>query len=275
SNVAVSAELKVGDEFHSSHGLLEGGEVHDDHHFVVTGVLEHSGTVIDNLILTDTESVWKVHHDEEANEHHEEDEHDESHHKEHKDHDDHDHTDDKKEITAMLVKFRNPMGHLRIPRQINETTNMQAAVPAIEVSRLKSLLGVGFQTINGIAFVIMVVSGLSIFIGLYNSLNKRRQEMAFLRVQGASRWQLVQLVLQEGIILTILGVIFGVILSRMVLWSTTYFLDLNSNLGAKFYALLKGEIWLMAVALFIGFLASIIPTIQSYKIDIPKTLSDV
>ena len=75
-------------------------------------------------------------------------------------------------ITSLLVKFKNPIGIIQIPRKINETTNLQAAIPALEISRLTNLLGFGVQTINIIAIIIIIVSGLSIFINLYNSLKK-------------------------------------------------------------------------------------------------------
>ena len=48
-------------------------------------------------------------------------------------------------ITAMLVKFRNPAALIQLPRRINETTNLQAAVPAFEINRLISLFGLVFK----------------------------------------------------------------------------------------------------------------------------------
>ena len=63
--------LKIGDEFISTHGLGDYGESHEDSKFKVVGVLDYSGSVADQLILTSLESVWDVHkehdhdHDEE------------------------------------------------------------------------------------------------------------------------------------------------------------------------------------------------------------------
>ena len=120
-------------------------------------------------------------------------------------------------ITSLLVKFKNPIGIIQIPRKINETTNLQAAIPALEISRLTNLLGFGVQTINIIALIIIIVSGLSIFINLYNSLKKRRYELALLRLHGATKLQMVQLVLQEATILSLLGTLFGLLISRIIL----------------------------------------------------------
>jgi putative ABC transport system permease protein len=164
SDIVESCQLKMGSTFYSSHGLVEGGEIHNKHAFKVVGILDKSNTIIDQLILTNSESIKEVHnHKMDSNHTHEgvvgscSDDHSEM-------------------ITAMLVKFRSPVGFIRLPRLVNETTNLQAAVPAFEISRLISLLGLGVRSINMIAFFIIIVSGLSIFISLYNSLKRRRYE---------------------------------------------------------------------------------------------------
>ena len=118
---------------------------------------------------------------------HDHSDHDHSHDHHSHDHSDHDHNhdnysydDSNKMITAMLVKFKSPVGLVQIPRKINEETNMQAAIPLFEINRLTSLIGFGINTINIIALIIMLVSGISIFITLFNSLKKRRYELALM-----------------------------------------------------------------------------------------------
>ena len=70
----------------------------------------------------------------------------------------------KEEITALLIEYKSPMAMMQLPRMVNERTNMQAALPAIEVNRLHSLLGVGFETLSIIGLVILIVSALSVFL---------------------------------------------------------------------------------------------------------------
>ena len=124
-------ELNVGDEFTSTHGLGDYGESHEDSEFKVVGILEYSGSVADQLILTSIESVWDIHkehnhdHDEEHDHDHDEEhdhdhdeEYDHDHDEEHNhDHDEeHDHgDDDEKEITSILIKFDSPMNIISFP----------------------------------------------------------------------------------------------------------------------------------------------------------------
>lgn len=270
SGVAKAHKIKVGDTFYGSHGLVEGGHVHDDYPYSVVGILKPTLSVIDQLILTNTESVWLVHNHQKVT------------HEEVNDKNNNKLSSEKSStldisedemITSLLIKFKSPIGIIQVPRKINETTNLQAAMPALEISRLTRLLGFGVQTINTIALIIIIVSGLSIFISLYNSLKKRRFDLALMRVHGATRLQLVQLVIQEGLILSFIGTIFGLLISRTIIFVLTLVLSEHA-LGIFEYELLVQELWLFPLAVFVGLLASIIPTISTYNINIPKLLSN-
>lgn len=61
SEVAKKFKLKVGDKISGSHGLVAGADVHDDHPYLIVGVLKPSHSVLDKLILCHFASVWKVH----------------------------------------------------------------------------------------------------------------------------------------------------------------------------------------------------------------------
>ena len=298
SSVASNKNLKVGDKFFGTHGFDDHGHIHDNHAYVVVGVLKQSYSVADNLILTNLKSVWQVHeeHDDceddhshdhsnhdHSNDHHSHDhsDHDHSHDHHSHDHSDHDHNHDNhsyddanKMITAMLVKFKSPVGLVQIPRKINEETNMQAAIPLFEINRLTSLIGFGINTINIIALIIMLVSGISIFITLFNSLKKRRYELALMRVHGATRIQLIKLIFLEGLSLSVLGTFFGLLISRFSLVIISSFTNQNQSFTNIDLSMINSELALLIAALIIGFIASLIPALSVYRINIPKILSN-
>ena len=139
---------------------------------------------------------------------------------------------------------------------------------------MTNLLGFGIQTINFIALIIMLVSGLSIFISLYNSLKKRRYEIALMRVHGATKFQVIKLVLIEGVTLSFIGTLFGFIVSRLSLYVISILVNQTKMLSSFDYRLLNDEIWLFLISMIIGLLASLIPSILAYRINIPKTLSN-
>ncbi len=282
SIVAKVNNLKIGDKFFGTHGFGESGHVHDNHSYEVVGVLQQSSSIMDNLVLTDIQSVWEVHdevchddHDHHDHDHHDHDHHDHDHHKKTIKVSNNESIPDQSMVTALLVKFKSPVGLIQLPRKVNETTSLQAAIPIFEINRLTNLLGFGIQTINFIALIIMLVSGLSIFISLYNSLKKRRYEIALMRVHGATKFQVIKLVLIEGVTLSFIGTLFGFIVSRLSLYVISILVNQTKMLSSFDYRLLNDEIWLFLISMIIGLLASLIPSILAYRVNIPKTLSNV
>jgi putative ABC transport system permease protein len=60
--VADKTGLKIGNTFVSSHGFVEDEDLAHDHaKFKVVGILKPTGSVVDQLILTNTASIWEMH----------------------------------------------------------------------------------------------------------------------------------------------------------------------------------------------------------------------
>lgn len=266
---AAELALGVGDTFASSHGLTEEGHAHEENAYRVTGVLQPSGTVMDNLLFTSVPSVWRVHEEHAASEQHEVDS-----------------TraisplvpgvlagDSTREITSLLLQYRNPIAAIQLPRLINSQTNMQAASPAFETARLFSILGVGADVLMGFAYVLIFISALSIFIALYNSLKERQYDLAIMRSMGASRRKLFVSVVMEGTAFTLLGSVLGLLLGHAVLFGFLQTLNESQRAGISATAFYGEEAWLLAGSLALGVLCSLLPAIQAYRTDIHKILA--
>lgn len=283
ATVAKNLNIKLGDEFKSSHGLIEDENlVHEDAApFKVVGILEKTGSVIDQLIVTKTQSIWAVHdeHDHEAEESAEHDHNEAEHNHEH---DEAVHSEDlpltsyeDKSITSLLVKFKGRnIQALNMARNINENTNFQAATPAIEINRLYTLLGVGEEALKAMALLIIFVSGLSIFISLFSSLRERKYELAVMRTLGARPGFLFQLIIFEGIIIAVLGYFCGIALSHGSMVLLADFLEKSYRYDFSAAIFLKEEIYIFGASLVIGIIAAIIPAFQASKTDIHATLAD-
>jgi putative ABC transport system permease protein len=271
SEIAQKLNMRVGDEFFGSHGDAIEGEVHDHYAYKVVGIAKETGKVVDNLILCTIPSVWQMHggHEEENPAHGEEG---------------HVHSDaendltiDKPgmEITAVLLQFRNKMGIIMWPRIIAQNTKMQAASPAIEVNRLFSLFGVGIEALRYLAYGIMLISGISIFIALFNTLKERKDEFALLRVNGAKRMQLLKLVMIESLLLCVVGFVFGTILGRVALVLISNESEEDFKLGFNPYEFIwekEGVLFLLTIT--VGVVAALIPAIKAYNLNISKTLAN-
>lgn len=270
ATAAKISKLKLGDSFSSAHGLVKEGQTHE-RMYIVKGILKPTHSVMDNLILTNVGSVWKVH-------------------EEHKDGIKKwiegtkiinpsslvpavEAGDSTLEITSLLIKYRNPLAVIQLPRFINTQTNMQAASPAFETARLFSILGVGVDALMGFAYVLIFISGLSIFIALYNSLKERQYDLAIMRSMGASRGKLLFATILEGTILTVLGSLIGLVLGHMVLFVFTVLVSQSQSTGISALVFYPEEAFIFGGSFVLGIMCSLIPGFQAYRTDIHKVLA--
>ena len=260
NRVAETTGLKVGDHFTGVHGFIETDHTHGEHHYTVTGVFDRTETVLDQLILTNISSVWRIHEHEGIAEQQL------------------DSLDSvkgqEKEITALLVFYRNAMGAISLPRYVNQNTNMQAASPAIELNRLFSLIGASIQTVSVIAYLIIFISGLSIFVSLLNAMKERKYELALIRVMGGSRLRIFKLVILEGLMIAFTGFFAGVVLSKLASIGVVWYTEDTLHYGLDLLGNIKNDLILLAGSLLVGFSASLQPAIKSMKTDISRTLSE-
>lgn len=264
ATVAQQLKLNIGAEFVSAHGLTTDGHEHEQHHYRVTGILKRNNTVLDNLILTNIESIWLAHDFEVSSEvpqnpsalvpSHEA-------------------GDSTREVTSLLIQYRNPLAVIQLPRYINSRSNLQAAAPAFETARLFSILGVGADVLRGFALVLILISGLSIFIVLYNSMKERRYDLAIMRSMGASRTKLFVSVVMEGTILTALGTASGLILGHAALLVFTIVVEQSAASGIDAGVWYVEETGLFVGSIFLGVICSVLPAVEAYRTDIHKVLA--
>lgn len=261
-------ELSLGDEFHGAHGLGEqAGEAHDHHHYRVVGILGRTGSVLDRLILTSIPSVWAMH--------------------QHDEHHGHDHQADTvalgkglglpmlpgQEVTAVLLSFKTPIAKMSLPRQINETSHLQAAQPTYELTRLQEFLGSGRVAITAFAYFMVGMALLGMFASLFKALKERRYDLALIRAMGGSRSQTLWLLLVESLYTAMGAWLLGAAIAHLGL---ELFLQAAPELsqlvqsGLVFY---WEEGWIAGSALLIGLLAAILPAWSAYRTDVSEVLS--
>lgn len=283
SEVAKTAKLELGSNFAGAHGIVAAGDevfTHDEFQYTVVGILESSGTVMDRLILTEVESVWKVH--EEPEEESEEEEgtaseeipEADSLNRESEDETPMVSEESGRDITSLLVtEYRNPLAAINLPRLVNEVGNLQSASPALEINRLFSLIGIGEQAIQIFAFIIIGIAALSIFIALYNALKERQYDLAIMRTLGASRAKLFTQIILEGLLLSSFGAILGFLLGHGTVAIISGMESVSDKIKLNPWIFLQDELFVLLLIFGVGLIASIIPAIQTYRIDISKTLS--
>ena len=296
--------LRAGETFVGAHGLGSGSELlHGENPFEVVGVLRGTGTVLDRLILVDTESVWMVHavhggagtmpdtrappegsgDDTGAGE-----------------------RDDREsraeaagdagaattaaqagpgtaqsglpagdgEITALLVRFRSPIAAITLPRAINAGTALQAASPAAETARLFLLIGTGLDVFRAFAAILVAASALSLFIALWHAMHEQRYDLAVMRTLGATRSRILRFVLVQGAALGATGAVIGVALGHAAGWLAAEWLERarSVSVGALGWAPEEGLV--VAGAVLIALAAAAVPAVRAWRLDVVAVLAE-
>lgn len=287
--VAIASGLKLGDHFTGSHGLAAGGEAHDEHQYDVVGLLPRTGTVLDRLVLTSIESVWEVHHHEPgpvpatAGSPTAGNDHKGRHHREGDDDDEEDDDENEiadeeesfapREITALLVQYATPLAAAMLPRQISSVPSLMAASPAYESARLMQLVGVGTDALKAFAWIMIVAAGLSIFVALFNALRQRRYDLAIMRTLGASRHKVTGVVLLEGLLLGVAGAVAGIVLGHLMTAVLGGWLRDARQVDVTGSIFVPAELGLFALAVAVGLLGALIPSLAAYRTDVAETLT--
>ena len=247
SALAARARLRVGDSFIGAHGMSSGDAAaeHDGNPYRVVGILKASGRVIDQVAVTPIESVWLVHEGHAAS--------------------------SEREATFALVQTRGPLGVATLPRMINSTTRLQAAVPALESARLLTSFDWVAIIIKAFAVVLIAAAMASLLGALMQALARREPEMAVLRAMGANRWQLALLVLAEAVALVLLASLVAAVLLAVGAWLLSHGvlpgLAVDPMVGSGYWGIA------LIAALCLAVIATIPVLWRSVSIDVAAQLS--
>jgi len=257
AEVAARTGVGVGARFAGAHGITGQGEEHGAAPYDVVGVLGRTGSVLDRLVLTSVESVWRVHEEEHGPE----------------DEADRKALEEDREVTVLLLQYASPLAAAMLPRQINSQSELQAASPAYETARLFRIVGVGVEAMRAFAIVLIVAAALSVFIALYTALEERRYDLAVMRTLGAAPGRLFGLLIMEGVVLAALGTLIGLALGHALASTLGAWLESQQQYPVTGLAWRAEELWLAAVALGVGLIAALLPAWRAYRTDVSRTLA--
>lgn len=255
AEAARATGLKVGDRFVGSHGLGDSGHAHDESPYTVVGVLKRTGSVLDRLVLTDLESVWKVHEDMHA-------------------------LDDSdraamaadREVTLALVRYRSPLGAAMLPRWVNNQDGLQAAAPALESARLLRMVGAGREVLQGFGALLLISSVLSLFITQMNLVRERQGDLALLRMMGAPPWRLGVLVALQAVMVVTASLLLGLAAAHAALAGLAQWLSAQQSLPLDPAYFSPTELWLWPLGLGLAILAAGLPAWRAMRTDVTQLL---
>ena len=268
AEVAEALGYRLGDAIVVAHGASDVSFArHDDKPFRVAGILARTGTPVDRTVHVSLEAIEAIHVDwqggaplpgvrisaEQARAM--------------------DLTP--KAITAALVGLKSKVATFQVQRYVNEFPHepLSAVLPGVALTQLWNLIGIAENALLVVSAFVVVVGLSGMLTALLTSLNERRREMAILRSVGARPGQVFGLVMGEAGLLTLLGVVAGMVLLYLMLLVGQPVIEVRFGIHIALGALASRE-WLMLGGIVLaGCLVGAIPAYRAYRLSLADGLA--
>ncbi len=249
--------LKIGDTFKSQHGITPTFEPdeHDDK-FKVVGILEPSGAAGDRGIFVPIEAVWHLHEAEEKEalgatapdqDHQGE------------------HSDGEKEVTAILWTPTRLGYAYQLANELNQGQVAQGVFPGQVIGQLFSFMGQGQEAYNLIIWLALLLATLTIAINTLSASQVMQRNLAVLRAIGASKNQVVSLVLLEALVITVVGLLVGFVLTYLMTSVVQQWLELQTALTLPKLAPNLSDLLRVASVIPVALVFALLPALWAIK----------
>ncbi len=268
ADAAKTNNLHLGDSITLEHGTARtmGGHDHGEFDFTVVGILNPTATAHDRALFTSLDSSWILHaHDRRESQ------------LEHGVHTSIDDViDDDRKITGIYASIGERKAALmQVLGALRADPNWTVANPASTVGGLFKIVSNIDEVLLAMAIAVMFSSGISILVALYNSMEQRRRQIAVLRVLGATKMRVFNLVLTESAIIGLLGGAVGIGIALVA--GTVVSGILQSRVGIVVNPSLPVDGYLMIVLATIALscVAGVIPAMIAYRTPVVRSLRPV
>lgn len=182
-----------------------------------------------------------------------------------------------REVTAILVNSGGIMGfqlESRINKDRDGGHDLQAAAPVGEISRmLDQIVGPLLTALMVITAITCVVAAMSILVGIYNSMNDRRRDIAIMRALGARRDAVTVVILLESLLIAAIGCGVGWVLAHGAILLASPMIENHTGVWAGFFTVSVYELLVLPMVLLLAALAALLPASVAYSTDVSRNLS--
>ena len=264
ADVAEELGYKLGDKIVVAHGVGRLGlNMHDDKPFRVSGVLAKTGTPVDRTVHVSLEAIEAIHIDWQDGARRQ------------------DRTVSAeqvrqlmesgrlkpKAVTAAMVGLRSRLAIFRLQRYVNtyRSEPLSAILPGATLYELWGLVGTAETALWAVSLMVVVTAILGMMTMILATLNERRREIAILRSVGAGPRAVLALLVSEAVLLTLAGVIVGVIVTYGLLFAARPMIDQAYGLYLDIAPPTWWELSALTAIVVGGLVAGLVPAWRAYR----------
>jgi putative ABC transport system permease protein len=268
AEVAQRLGHRLGDRITLTHGMSgAAGTEHADKAFVVTGILQRTGTPVDRTVHVSLQALEALHLDwvggapmpglrisaEDARKFDLE----------------------PKQVTAALVGLKSRAAVFNVQRFVAEYPGepLLGVLPGVALDELWDAVGLGERALQLVSALVAVVSLAGLVATVLAGLNERRRELAVLRAVGAGPRDVLWLLVLEGAVVTAAGALLGVLTALAAQALAAPLLQRRLGITLQMGAPEVTQWAVLAAVLVAGMLASLLPAWRAYSLSLADGLS--
>lgn len=260
AEVADSLGYALGQQIVLSHGVVSTDfNLHKNHQFTIVGILARTGTPVDQTVHVQLQGIEAMHAsggqtgflpppERKATRPGAEN------------------TQAPENITAFMLGLKSRMVTFRLQREINAFRNepLMAILPGVALSELWQMMGMFENVLRLISALVLFAAILGLSAVLLASVRERNHEIRLLRVLGAPAYYLFFLIEAEALLITVCGVLLGVLSLYLTLFfiEDTLFADYGLHLNPSVFT--AEGIVIMLLVVLSALLAAAIPSLRVY-----------
>ena len=180
-----------------------------------------------------------------------------------------------KAVTAVLLGLKNRASVFSAQRFINEfeAEPLMAILPGVALDELWDVIGAGEKALLLMSGLVALVSMAGLVSVVLAGLSERRRELAVLRAVGASPRDVLFLLMVEGALVTVGGIVLGILALITAVLALAPWLQSSFGLVLRLSEPTELQFLLIAGLLLAGWLASLIPGWRAYRLSLADGLT--
>lgn len=258
SRVAKSLGLGLTDQIAIAHGSGRGPKKdHSDSPFKVVGILEATGTPIDQALFISTKAFDLLHDIQDGGQLQ------------------FAKLDPNSRVNAFFIGLKNRAAIFSARRQIDDlkNANLMAVMPGVALDDLWSTMEVAENALILVAYGVLLTTILGITATLLISLDSRRRELAILRAIGAKPAQILLFILMEAFLVCVIGILSGWLLLQAMVGLYADQLRTEWGVVSSMGLPNAADAASLLLVLFTVLLFAIIPAAKAYKMALHDGLN--
>lgn len=178
-------------------------------------------------------------------------------------------------ITAFMVGLKSRIATFRVQREINDYRRepLSAILPGVALQQLWDLMSIAENALLVVTALVVAVGLVGMLTVMLAGLNERRREMAILRSVGARPIHVFLLIAGESLLLSLVGVVFGLLLLYTALVITQPFIESHYGLFLPLGVPSSRESLMLALVVVAGLIIGLIPGYRAYRYSLSDGMS--